>query len=165
MSLDPSRPTASKWAISYNDTTHGTIKFAIQEKSSWTITTVGTGSGPTSLAFDSSLEPAIGYYDRKDAAVEVARYDAKAKTFSSTAVTASSGGTDPNLYFNKSGAPVVLFASTVKDRVIEAVQKHSTWTETALGSGNSSLDIALSGGTLAYTEGDAADDLISVGFT
>jgi len=164
LSLDPSRPTASKWAISYEDITAGTIRYAVQEKSTWAITTVGSGSGVTSLAFDTSDEPAVAYYDRKDAAVEVARYDSGSKTFSSTAVTSSSNGQDPNLYFSKKGVATVFFSSTSSDHVIQAVQSHGGWTESQLASGGSSLDIARYSTSIAYTDGDAMDNLISVLF-
>jgi hypothetical protein len=164
LSLDPSRPTASKWAISYDDSSNDTIKFAIQEKSSWTISTVGTGSGPTSLAFDNSLEPAIAYYDRKDPAIEVARYDSGSKTFSSAPVAGSSTGSTPNLFFSKKGVATVFFSNTTTGHVIEAVQSHSGWSDSRLGDGVNSLDIARYGDSIAYTDGNAADSLISVLF-
>jgi hypothetical protein len=164
LSLDPSRPTASKWAISYDDVTDGTIKYAIQAGSGWTIATVGSGTGVTSLAFDTSLAPAIAYYDRKDGAVEVARYSSSSKTFSSTPVTNSGNGQDPNLFFSKKGVATVFFDSGTTHHVIEAVQSHSSWSETTLGSGGSPLDIARFSTSIAYTDGDAADNIVSVLF-
>jgi hypothetical protein len=159
LSLDPSRPTASKFAISYNDTANGTIRFAIQERSSWTITTVGNGTGYTSLAFDNSNEPAIAFYDRKHSAVDVARYNGS--SFSTTAVTASSGAQNPNLYFSK-GTPIVYFDSTTHDRVVEAKQVGGGWAEYNRGGGDNALDVAAFGSSVAYTDGSSTDEDISV---
>jgi hypothetical protein len=158
LSLDPSRPTASKWAISYDDTTTGTIRFAIQEKSSWTISTVGDGSGVTSLSFDSSNLPAVAFYDRKKTAVDVARYNAKAKTFSATPVSGTSGATDPNLYFSKKGLPTVFFDSSTS-KVIQAVQKGSSWSKSTLGGGVDPLDVAMQGSAIAYTYDSSAGQI------
>jgi hypothetical protein len=165
LSLDPSRPTASKWAISYNDATNDTVRYAVQEKSSWTVTTVGQGSGITTLAFDTSNEPAVAYYDRKDTAVEVARYNSGAKTFSATPVTSSASAQDPNLFFSKKDVATVFYANTSSDHIVEAVQGHSTWSESVLGTGDNSLDIARYSTDIAYTDGNSSDDLVSVLFT
>ncbi|MBV8780711.1 MAG: hypothetical protein JO353_04875, partial [Phycisphaerae bacterium] len=165
LSLDPSRPTASKWAISYDDTTHGSVKYAVQAGSGWTILNAGKGGGVSSLAFDSSNLPAISYYDSKQTALEIARYSAKAKTFSSSYVaSAGTVGQASSLYFDKKGHATVFYTDATHARLVEAVQSGSKWIATALHSGGTSVDVARYGTSIAYLDGSADGKTTSVYF-
>jgi hypothetical protein len=163
LSLDPSRPTASKWAISYDDASNGTVRFAIQERSAWTIYTVGTGSGPSSLAFDGSNLPALAFYDRKDNSVDIARYSVHSQSFSASPITSSKSGQNPNLLFTKKGVATVFYDGAAS-RVIESVQSGGGWSAKKLGNGGGTLDVLPIGKLFAYTE-SSSSDLTSVLFT
>src|SRR4029434_7750120 len=97
MTLDPNRPTASKVAISYDDATNGTKKFAIQSGTGYSIQTVDnttpTGGGYTSLVYepfthgDGTYHAAISYYDSTNSALKYARYAGGGSWASSTVIS------------------------------------------------------------------------------
>lgn len=70
LQIDPNRPTASKVAVAYEDTTHGTYKYAIQAGAGYNIETMDSGAknpgGYISMKFYNSgtaFEPVATYYD------------------------------------------------------------------------------------------------------
>ena len=165
LALDPSRPTASKFAVSYDDATHGSVKYAIQLGSGWKIYTVATGKkgGVTSLAFDASEQAAVTYYDSKQSALEIAHFSAKAKVFSSSYVaTAGTVGQSSSLFYSKKGVATVFYTDTTHHADVKAVLTKGKWVSTILKSGGSSVDAAAYGTGFAYLDGSVDGDTTSV---
>ncbi|MCS7034732.1 MAG: heparinase II/III family protein [Phycisphaerae bacterium] len=88
--LDPTRPTATKWAVAYEDTTNGRVKYAIQGNigpgskangyTYYTVDDMEVCGGYISLAFFKSGSsdptraylPAVSYYDAGNASLKFA---------------------------------------------------------------------------------------------
>ena len=88
--LDPNRPTATKWAIGYEDTTNGNYKYAIQGLfdggtqvngyTNYIVDDLSDAGGYVSLAFYDSgtndskrYKPAMSYYDASQSGLRYAK--------------------------------------------------------------------------------------------
>jgi subtilisin family serine protease len=130
-------PLSGRWSVAYEDTTHGTFKYADQTKSSWApVTFDGStkgGGGYISLAFNTSKRPVISYYDAYNA-------DLKFATFSgsrwSTQVVAGKGtvGLYSNMYTGSDGTDILYF-NKGGNQLWRATQSGSTWSLSQLASG------------------------------
>jgi hypothetical protein len=156
--LDPSRPTASKWAIAYQDTTHHTIKYAVQYKSGWDIETVGkaTGSTQIGMTFNGQNEPMVSYYSAATGDDYVATDSGsfgEGGTWSlMTASAAGLGGADDNLFFDKAARLDVVYTDDAQHRVIEAILSGGKWTRTTLATdGAKAVNSTESGKHFAFT--------------
>jgi hypothetical protein len=156
--LDPSRPTASKWAIAYQDATHHTIKYAVQYKSGWDIETVGkaTGSTQIGMTFNGQDEPMVSYYNAANGDVDVATdsgsFGEGGNWSLMTASDTGLGGSNDNLFFDKAGRLDVVYSDDAQHRVIEAVLSGGKWTRTALATdGAKAVNSTESGKHFAFT--------------
>jgi hypothetical protein len=110
-------PGTGRWAIAYEDTTHGTFRYAAQTKRGWSKTTADgstkSGGGYISLAFNAKSNlPEMSYYDAYNADLKFASFNGStwsAQTvagrgqvglYSNLRINADTGATEI-LYFNK----------------------------------------------------------------
>lgn len=165
IALDPSRPTSSKFAIAYHDTTGKRVLYAIQGKLSggtvkgaYTIFEVGksTKLGEfTSLAFDANNKATVAYYD---AAISGVKFGQANRTTASglkftttTAVETGTVGQFVNLYHDSSKRPTLLYKNSDTGKVDKAVFSSSKWTIKALVTGGDEIHVAQLGSKVAYT--------------
>lgn len=175
--LDPSRPTASKIAIFYEDTGGGRYLYAVMgnlnggvQQNGYTIFTVSAApklGGYTSLAFDSSNRPAMSWYD---SAISGLRYASSSGdtfsgiNFSASTVQTKKLGYYSNLYFDNSGKPNIFYFNRNTLQAIRAVRTGSVWAFTILGSGGREIHVTRYGNTVAYTNLDESISALLVKF-
>lgn len=117
LTLDPNRPTASKWAIAYEDTTNGQVKYAVQGDigpgpvvngyTQYVVEDMGISGGYISLAFFKSgstdparaFLPAVSYYDGTLSRLKFAYSRDPNFNFTPTIITAKRQGLYSRLFF------------------------------------------------------------------
>ncbi len=157
--LDPARPTASKWAIAYEDSTHGTFKYAIQYNDTWKYSVVDAttiaGGGYTSLAFDSTNMPGVSYYDAANSAVKFSQYDGKVWT-NKTIASQQVQGLYTQFYFNSSNKATIFFFDKTHNLMKRATGTvYSSWSVADMEAGGREIHISISPtGNIAYTNLD-----------
>jgi hypothetical protein len=156
--LDPSRPTASKWAIAYQDSTNHTIKYAVQYKSGWDIETVGkaTGSGQIGMTFNSQSEPMVSYFSAATGDVYVATdsgsFGEGGNWSLETVSAAGLGGSNNNLFFDDAGRLDVVYTDDAQHHIVEAVLSGGKWARTTLATdGARAVNSTESGKHFAFT--------------
>ena len=174
MLLDPNRPTASKVAICYEDTTHGDYKYAIQSGTGWKIQfidqTTLIGGGYMSMAFspvaDSAgvYQPSVSYYDAGNSALKFAVTNGL--TWSTkTIASAGKQGLYTNLIYDNAGVASIFYFDKSFNRAWRAKGGFKSMTLTSLGSGGRELQVARkTTGALAWTNLDESIPQLSVAF-
>lgn len=117
LTLDPNRPTASKWAIAYEDSTNGRVKYAVQGDigpgpvingyTQYIVEDMGISGGYISLAFFKSgstdparaFLPAVSYYDGALSRLKFAYSRDPNFNFTPTVITAKRQGLYSRLFF------------------------------------------------------------------
>ncbi len=176
LSLDASRPDASKWAIAYEDTGGARYRYAIQgnilggeQKNGYTFFTVSPSTklgGYTSLAFDSANRPAISFYDSAISGLRFAK--SSGDTFNNINFTASTVtqkgavGYYSNLYYNSSGKPTIFYFDKTQAKAMRAVFSSNKWNAAALATGGREIHVARYGSTVAFTNLDEAIPALKV---
>jgi hypothetical protein len=166
--LDPSRPTASKYAIAYEDTSGKRYRYAIQGnirggevKGAYTIFTIASApslGGYLSLTFDSQYRPAVSFYDAAMSGVRVATSPGStiSGTIGFTAKTVAEAGT-VGLYSNllyHAGLLNLLYYDASHNRAIRLVYNGTKWSGSNLAAGGRELHAVSRAGKLAYTNLD-----------
>ncbi len=171
--LDPNRPTVTKWAIGYEDTSNGNYKYAIQGLFSggtqlngytnYTVDDLAIAGGYVSLAFYDSgtsdshrYKPAMSYYDAANSALRFARSTDGTATWSAQTVASKNiQGLYTNLFFDSKGKANIFYYNRSSNEAIRAVLNKSTWSFTDLGSGGREIHVSLnSAGGISYSSLD-----------
>jgi hypothetical protein len=126
-------PLSGRWSVAYEDTTHGTFRYADQTRRGWSgVTADGTtriGGGYISLAFNPiSKRPAMSYYDAYNADLKYAEFNGSAW---SARVVASKGtvGLYSNLRIRPdTGVAEILYYNKGADGVFRAQAAPGDWT-------------------------------------
>jgi hypothetical protein len=165
MTLDPNRPTASKVAIAYEDSTHGDNKFAIQSGAAYAITTVDpslkAGGGYTSLVYqpykssDGTYHPSMSYYDSADTSVKFATQSGGAWT-ATTVYDVGQVGLYTQLWYDAGNRPNILYFKKTNNTIYRATYKSGAWKQIYLTTGGREDKIAvLPSYQLAFTDLDS----------
>jgi len=168
--LDPNRPTATKWAIGYEDTTNGDYKYAIQglfgggtQVSGYTnyqVEDLAIGGGYVSLAFYDSgtadtkrYKPAMSYYDAQNTAVRYAKALDNGLTWSTQVVAEKKiQGLYTNLFFDSAGKANIFYFNRTDNLAVRAVLSKSGWGFTTLHAGGREIHTTLTAkGAIAYS--------------
>lgn len=165
--LDPTRPTASKWAIAYEDTGGGRYRYAIQGNilngeqfngySFFNIDTTTTKlGGYTYLAFDTANRPTVSFYDSLNTGLKFAHSSGDTFTgisfTSNFVVTKNAVGYYSNLYYDSTGKANILYFDRTNNLAMRARNTTgNTFTFTTLAPGGRELHVARNATTLAYT--------------
>jgi len=178
--LDPSRPTATKWAIAYEDTGGGRYRYAIQGAiaageqlaNGYTLfnldTTTTKLGGYTYLAFDPSNRPTVSYYDSLNTALKFS--SSSGDTFTGINFTAgfvtkpNAVGYYSNLYYESGGNANIFYFDRTNGLAKRARKVGANWTITTLAPGGRELHVARRGSTVAYTNLDEAVPSLEVLF-
>ncbi len=164
MVLDPNRPTASKVAIAYEDSTHGDNKFAIQSGTGYTITTVDPsltqGGGYTSLVYepylssDNTYHPTMSYYDSGNTAVKFARQNGGVWS-TQTVYDVGQVGLYTQMFYDVGGRANIIYFKKTNNTIYRATLKSGAWKQTYLTTGGREDKIAvLPSGAFALTDDD-----------
>ena len=168
--LDPNRPTATKWAIGYEDTSHGNYKYALQGLfnggtqvsgyTNYTVDDLAIAGGYVSLAFYDSgtndtkrYKPAMSYYDAANSALRFAKSTDSGLTWQTQTVAAKNvQGLYSNLFFDSTGKANIFYFNRTSNQAIRAVLNGSSWGFTTLGSGGREVHVSCtSSGAIAYS--------------
>jgi hypothetical protein len=153
-------PLTGRWAVAYEDTGHGTFKYADQTKSGWAPVTFDSatlrGGGYVSLAFTLAKRPAVSYYDAYNADLKFATFNGSKW---STQVVAAKGSV--GLYSNlridpTTGATNIVYFHKNSDQAWRATLNGSKWSlASATPTGGRWISRAFYAGkeTLAYVDG------------
>lgn len=180
LQLDPNRPTASKWAIVYEDTRNGKYKYTIQQGTGWSTAvidnTLQLAGGYASLAFYDTggsdpatrYRPAASYYDAGDTALRYSYFDGSAwkpqvvaaskiqGLYTSLFFTGAAGSQKPNIfYYDRSN-------NLAKRAIGGAVS--GGWTIGNLVSGGRAMQVARFGSAIAYSTLDETTGTLTVRF-
>jgi hypothetical protein len=163
--LDPSRPTASKWVIFYQDNGAKQYKYAVQgalkngvQKNGYTFFNVADApllGGYTSLAFDSSNRPIVSFYDASTSALRWGR--SSGDTFSgidfdvATVTEKGTTGLYTNIYTDASNRPTILYFDKTKGYAMKAVFSSNKWSAASLINGGREIHVAKYNNSVAYT--------------
>ncbi|MGH7177299.1 MAG: hypothetical protein ACREJC_07965, partial [Tepidisphaeraceae bacterium] len=169
--LDPSRPTASKWGIAYEDTGGQRYRYAIQgtirggeQKNGYTFydidTTVTKLGGFTSLAFDGSNRPCVAFYDSLNSALKYATGNndtlngniAGGIGFTSKFVASKDlVGYYSNLFFDTTGKATIFYWDRTHNKAMRARLVSGAWSFTTLADGGRQIHVARFDTLVAYT--------------
>ncbi|MGN6724526.1 MAG: heparinase II/III family protein [Tepidisphaeraceae bacterium] len=169
LQLDPNRPTASKFAIAYEDTTHGSFKYALQSNSSYVYQSIDNtttiGGGYISMKFYKSgsvYNPAVSYYDAGKGQLRYAYSNGKTWTHAIVASRKRQGlyskldidGSTPRIFFfdGTNNAEYLLTGSNIVG---------SKWTLGLLGDGGREVHYAKYNGRFAFTSLDESLGLLN----
>jgi hypothetical protein len=177
--LDPTRPTASKWAIAYEDTGGGRYRYAIQGTilngeqlaSGYTIFNIDTTTtklgGYTYLAFDSANRPSVSYYDSASTGLKFAASSGDTFTginFTAGFVTtAGAVGYYSNLFYDSAGKANILYFDRTNGLARRA-RKTTSWTLSTLAPGGREIHVARGPSAIAYTNLNEAVPTLEVLF-
>lgn len=180
LQLDPNRPTASKWAIVYEDTRNGKYKYTIQQGTGWNTTiidsTLKLAGGYASLAFFDTggadpatrYRPAASYYDAGETALRYSYFNgtswvpqivAASKIqglYTNLLFTGNPGSQKPNIfYYDRSN-------NLAKRAVGSSVG--GGWTYSNLATGGRAMQVARLGNTVAFSTLDETVGSLTVRF-
>jgi hypothetical protein len=164
--LDPNRPTSSKFAIAYEDTTKADVKWALQYKSGWRYETIdntlGIAGGYISMGFYDSgattdrYKAAASYYDATRGQLRYA-YDTggiESQLWTSQAIaTRKRQGLYSQLDLTGNKPRVFFYDGTNKRALMLRGSKigGGKWTLTDLGPGGREIKFARYNGTYTFT--------------
>jgi hypothetical protein len=172
LQLDPNRPTASKWAIVYEDTRKGKYKYTIQQGSGWSTAVIDPSlqlaGGYASLAFYDTggadpatrYRPAASYYDAGETALKYSHFNGS-NWVPQIVAAAKIQGLYTNLFFTGAAGsqrPTIYYydrSNNLAKRVVGA-SAAGGWTYTNLGAGGRALQVASFGSSVFYSTLDEA---------
>jgi hypothetical protein len=177
MRLDPNRTDASKFAIAYEDTSNGDMKYAIQGPTAafnyYVADDMVISGGYASLAFFDSGNadptkrwmPSISYYDAFDTALRYA-YTVNGTTWSSQRIAFNGNqGLYTSLFYDLSGRANIFYFDRTSLTAKRAKKIGANWTVSALLTGGREMNVAMkSTGALAYTTLDESLPRLDVQF-
>jgi hypothetical protein len=176
--LDPNRPTASKFAISYEDTTNFDFKYAIQYQTGWRYETIDASTkiagGYISMQFydsgagtDSRYKPVVTYYDAGAGQLRYA-YDAtddKNDPWAIKVIAAKKRqGLYSKLHIDGNKPRVFFFDGTNNQAFFLSSTKVAggSWSIAALADGGRDVHYAFRNGVYYYTSLDETTGKLSV---
>jgi hypothetical protein len=175
LQLDPNRASSSKFAVAYEDTTHGSFKYAVQSRDGYERHTVDDtttiGGGYISMKFYDSgsgsrrYKPALSYYDAGNGQLKYA-YDKDDGDFVTSVVA---DGRRQGLYSKlaiEGNTPRIFFYDGGRNRaVLVSGTKISggKWSGTDLGAGGRDIHFAARKGGYVYTSLDERTGTLAVG--
>jgi hypothetical protein len=153
-------PLTGRWGVAYEDTAHGTFKYADQGKSGWSLAMVDRstqiGGGYISLAFNPVTKlPAFSYYDAYNANLKYATFNGSVWS-NTTIASKGSVGLYTSLLFDSTGKADILYYNKGSDSVFQARPSAGIWSLTQITSdGGRWISRAVAGGheTYAYVRG------------
>jgi hypothetical protein len=125
-------PLSGRWAVGYEDTTHGTFRYAEQTKRGWGSATVDSttkiGGGYISLAFSPvTKRPGMSYYDAYNADLKFAAFNGS-KWVAQTVASKGSVGLYSNLRIRPdTGAADILYYNRGANGVFRAQVTNASW--------------------------------------
>jgi hypothetical protein len=153
-------PSTGRWAMAYEDTSHGDFKYAEMGKNAWNVSfadrTTNIGGGYISLAFNPrTSRPAFSYYDAYNGNLKFANFNGSTWV---TQTVASRGtvGLYSSLTINASGVADILYDNKSSDSVCRATQSGSIFNLTQITTdGGRWISRAATGAkqTFAYLKG------------
>jgi hypothetical protein len=132
-------PLTGRWAVGYEDTSHGTFRYAEQTKRGWGLATVDgstkIGGGYISLAFSPLTgRPAMSYYDAYNADLKFAAFNGS-KWVAQTVASRGTVGLYSNLRIRPdTGDADILYYNKGADGVFRAQVSSATWALTQVAS-------------------------------
>ncbi len=165
--LDLSRPTETRWAIAYQDTSAGYTMYAINGRINGRVSyssainysffkvdhSIG---GYISLAFDNANRASISHYDQKNADLRFAKTNISAANSglasggivfsSSTIASRGRGRLVRRHYYDSTGKPVVLYFDRSHNKLAKA-RLTSAWKLTTLVVGGREIHVSKHGAT------------------
>lgn len=177
MQLDPNRPTASKFAIVYSDSTGGGYKYAIQFQSGWRFETVDNttpiGGGYMSLGFYDSgsssdrYKPVTSYYDAAVGKLKMAyKTGGNEQTVWSNRVIAGGKrqGLYTQLYIDDANKINILFFDGKRNMAMKAVGTTvaGAFALSDLTPGGREIHVSRFGSTYSYSNGNVTDNTFKV---
>jgi hypothetical protein len=174
MLMDPNRPTVSKVAICYEDTSGGGYKYAIQYKTGWKIQKIDTtnkiGGGYMSMAFNPAkdstgvYQPTVSYYDAYTSALKFAVTDGINWT-SRAVASLGKQGLYTSLFYDASGLANIFYFDKSKNKALRAKGTFKKFSITELGTGGREMQIArTSKGAIAYSNLNEAGPNLTVAY-
>jgi hypothetical protein len=124
-------PLTGRWSLGYEDTTHGTFKYAEQTKRGWSSLTIDAatkiGGGYISMAFNPvTKQPAMSYYDAYNADLKFAAFNGK-RWVAQTVASKGSIGLYSNLRIRPDGNAEILYYNKGANGVFRAQVGSSAW--------------------------------------
>jgi hypothetical protein len=174
--LDPNRPTASKFAVAYENTSTGDFKYAIQSGSGYRYATV---DGSTPIAggyismkfFDSGTDagggrykPALSYYDAGHGRLKYAYANNDGGFVTSVIASRKRQGLYSKLSI-EGNRPTVFFFDGTNNRAFKLTGTKAAgarWTLADLGPGGREIHFAYRNGTYVFSTLDEATGKLSV---
>jgi hypothetical protein len=155
-------PATGRWATAYEDTSHGSFKYAQMGKSAWDLSyidsTTRIGGGYISLAFNPRTQrPAVSYYDAYNGNLKFASFNGSVWS-AQTVASRGTVGLYSALTFNSSGVADILYDNKSSDSVCRATQSGSVFNLTQITTdGGRWISRATTGArnTFAYLKGTA----------
>lgn len=178
LTLDPTRSTSSKWAVAYEDTTNGRVRYAVQGDigpgtfangySYYTVEDLTISGGYISLAFFKSgstdptraFLPAVSYYDATNTSLRFAYASDPNYNFTASTIATKKQGLYSRLFFSGTGQNVInLYYFDRTNNLGKRFTGTLTWSTktigasayTTLGAGGRELHLARFGSSVAYT--------------
>ncbi|HEX8325460.1 MAG TPA: heparinase II/III family protein [Tepidisphaeraceae bacterium] len=172
LQLDPNRPTASKAAVAYEDTTKGTFKYAIQAGDGYKFETIdGTtkeAGGYVSMRFydaGETFEPVATYYDAANGHLKyAARGDGTWRN--TTIASGRRQGLYSQLAIVKNTPRVFFYDGRNNDALYLSGSKiwGGRWSQTQIADGGREIHYAMDGrGRFAFTSLDERTGFLTVG--
>ena len=172
LQIDPNRPTASKVAVAYEDTTTGGYKYAIQAGSGYRFETIDNttknAGGYVSMKFYSPskglFEPAVSYYDAEEGHLKYAVRSAGVWT--ATTLTAKKRqGLYSKLSIVNNQPRIFFFDGTNNDALLLTGSKvlNGRWSMAKLAEGGREIHYADYNGRFDFTTLDESTGFLTVG--
>ncbi|HEX8340148.1 MAG TPA: alginate lyase family protein [Tepidisphaeraceae bacterium] len=172
LQLDPNRPTASKFAVAYEDTTNGSFRYAIQSGSGYKYQVVDDATaiagGYISMKFYDSgdgFKPVMSYYDAGRGQLKYA-YDTGNGDFVTSVIAAKKRqGLYSKLDIDSSNRPRVFFFDGTNNRayVLNGTKvAGGRWTLGDLGAGGREIHFATRAGKYVFSTLDESTGKLSV---
>lgn len=191
LTLDPTRPTSSKFAIAYEDTTNGKVKYIIQGDigpgafangySYYTVEDMTISGGYVSLAFFKSGStdptraylPAVSYYDASNTSLKFSYAVDPNYNFSNVVIATKKQGLYSRLFFSGTNENTInLYYFDRTNNLAKRYTGTLTWSTSTISSsayatlvaGGREIHVARFGNSRAYTSLNESNGTLRVEF-